>query len=265
MLMKQNYVEFQDLGRTISYTRVSDGNGQLPYFSVRKDGQLIGLVSEKYKPIQIQPIVDDIVKNYPDVDVKVFDKKEFTNVVLQLKSYVFNESNPVESELGDIIDFDYQGTGSSVFPAIFISNSYNGMSSLSIDSGLYRSICENGLVCVEDLVYTTRTRHIGKIQVDIKSIETFISSVGEFFETISNPSKVVDVMEVKKLAEKLQLGKRAMKKYIEPVIENLEKISMWAAINLFTYLYVRIGSIANQYQAYMYAQRKLNEFIKYNL
>ena len=266
MLKDEYFLEFSDLSRTITYTRIKDDDGWLPFFSVRRNGELIGLVSERYKPIRVEPIVDRITSICSDTEVEVEDRgNNFVNVVIKLKSYKFKEQIPVEEELNGLVQFDYSGVGSSVYPAIFISNSYNGSSTLTIDSGLYRTICSNGLVHLEELIASNKARHIGKTDIDVEEIERFVEDITSLYSIISNPNLAVETSQILDLANKIGLGNKAKEKYINPIIQNLEKIRMWTAVNLFTYLMVRVKSIANHYQSYMSAQKKLNKFILDNI
>ena len=70
-----------------------------------------------------------------------------------------------------------------LIPEIIISNSYDGTSRLNINFGIFRKICNNGLIVKENQEFTGLSiKHIG--QDFNEKIESFLPQIEPFFEKI---------------------------------------------------------------------------------
>ena len=78
--------------------------------------------------------------------------------------------------------------GDTVFPQILLTNSHDGKNSFSFTAGLYRMICENGLVISDRQFSSRKVRHMG---YDLKTLQGIIKEmVGNLDLTVESMNKM---------------------------------------------------------------------------
>jgi hypothetical protein len=66
--------------------------------------------------------------------------------------------------------------GDTVFPRILLTNSHDGKTAFSFMAGLFRLVCENGLVISDEEFGSMKIRHMG---YDFESLQTTINEIVE--------------------------------------------------------------------------------------
>jgi hypothetical protein len=119
--------------------------------------------SEKYTHIPTAKVVEDMeLLGWGVVDAK--EVKARKGIGFQKHLLVFrNNDLQITSENGD-----------TVWPQILLTNSHDGKNALTFTAGLFRLICENGLVISTQQFEKMKIRHMGysfeELQVTIKSM-----------------------------------------------------------------------------------------------
>ena len=122
-------------------------------------------VSEKYAHISTEKIIDDMeLLGWGVVDAKEVKARKADTVGFQKHLVVFrNNDIQITSEDGD-----------NVFPQILLTNSHNGKNAFTFTAGLFRMVCENGLVVSSREFENMKIRHYGytfeELQETIKTM-----------------------------------------------------------------------------------------------
>jgi hypothetical protein len=109
-------------------------------------------VSEKYAHISTEKIIDDMaLLGWGVVDAKEVKARKADNIGFQKHLVVFrNNDIQITSEDGD-----------NVFPQILLTNSHDGKNAFTFTAGLFRMVCENGLVVSSREFENMKIRHMG--------------------------------------------------------------------------------------------------------
>ena len=144
--------------------------------------------SEKYCHIPTNRIIEDMsVLGWNVIDVK--EVKARKNVGFQKHLVVFrNNDIVIDNNDGDV-----------VYPQILLTNSHDGKNSFTFTAGLFRMICENGLVMSTQEFENMKIRHYG---YDFETLQSVI----------------------KDMIEKLPLTIESMKKFKETKLTMEKKI-----------------------------------------
>ena len=122
-------------------------------------------VTEKYTFIPTEKVIDDMeMLGWKPVDAKEVKARKKETIGYQKHLIVFrNDDVVINGEDGD-----------TVFPQILLTNSHDGKNSFQFTAGLFRMICENGLVIADKTFEDVKMRHMGytfeDLQVLIKDI-----------------------------------------------------------------------------------------------
>ena len=120
-------------------------------------------VSEKYTHIPTSNVIEDMdLLGWKVVDAK--EVKARKGIGFQKHLLVFrNEDVVINGADGD-----------TVFPQILLTNSHDGKNSFTFTAGLFRMICENGLVVSTEQFEDVKMRHLGytfeELQEQIKGM-----------------------------------------------------------------------------------------------
>lgn len=120
-------------------------------------------VSEKYTHIPTSRVIDDMdLLGWKVIDAK--EVKARKGIGFQKHLLVFrNEDVVINGANGD-----------TVFPQILLTNSHDGKNSFTFTAGLFRMICENGLVVSTEQFEDVKMRHMGytfeELQEQIKNM-----------------------------------------------------------------------------------------------
>jgi hypothetical protein len=139
--------------------------------------------SEKYSHIPTDKVIKDLeLLGWGVVDAKqVSARKESTKGVQ--KHLVVFRNNDVVINGKD---------GDTVYPQILLTNSHDGKNSFSFQAGLFRMICENGLVIATKQFQAMKIRHMG---YDFEVLQNVIKNM------ISNLDLTVESMNKMKETE----------------------------------------------------------------
>jgi hypothetical protein len=122
-------------------------------------------VSDKYAHISTEKIIDDMaILGWGVVDAKEVKARKADTMGFQKHLVVFrNNEIQITSEDGD-----------NVFPQILLTNSHDGKNAFTFTAGLFRMVCENGLVVSSKEFENMKLRHYGytfeELQETIKTM-----------------------------------------------------------------------------------------------
>jgi hypothetical protein len=119
--------------------------------------------SSKYIHISTERIVDDMnVLGWGVVDAKEVKSKKSKGFQKHLLVFRNNELTIMGKD------------GDDVFPQILLSNSHDGKSSFQFTAGLFRLICENGLVISNETFGDLKIRHMG---YNIEELQQVVNNI----------------------------------------------------------------------------------------
>lgn len=123
--------------------------------------------SEKYTHIPTDRIIDDMaLLGWGVVDAKEVKARKNSTQGFQKHLVVFRNNDVVIS--GD--------DGDTVFPQILLTNSHDGKNAFTFTAGLFRLVCENGLVVASTEFENMKIRHYG---YDFETLQNTIKSMVE--------------------------------------------------------------------------------------
>jgi len=153
--------------------------------------------SDKYTHIPTDRVIRDLeVLGWKVADVKEVAARKEDNKGFQKHLVVFrNEDVVITGNDGD-----------TVYPQILLTNSHDGKNSFKFQAGLFRMICENGLVVADESFEDYSIRHMG---YDFEALQSLIT------EMVSNLDLTVESMNKMKQIElnkeqQLELAKRLL-------------------------------------------------------
>ena len=118
-------------------------------------------VSDKYTHIPTEKVIDDMeLLGWKPVDAKEVKARTKSTQGVQKHMIVFRNNDVViNGEDGD-----------TVFPQILMTNSHDGKNAFQFTAGLFRMICENGLVIADTEFEDVKMRHMGYTFEDLQSM-----------------------------------------------------------------------------------------------
>ena len=150
--------------------------------------------SAKYSHIPTDQVVKDMeLLGWGVVDAK--EVKARKNIGFQKHLVVFRNNDVVINGKD----------GDQVFPQILLTNSHDGKNSFSFTAGIYRMVCENGLVVATEEMENIKVRHMGYDFDKLQSvIKTMVEKLPLTVEAM-NKMKSVELQEnqILELAETL--------------------------------------------------------------
>lgn len=188
-------------------------------------------VSKHYTHIPTHLVIDDMAKlGWNVVDAKEVKSRKESNKGFQKHLIVFRNADVVVNS----------NDGDTVFPQILLSNSHDGKSAFIFRVGIFRLVCENGLVVATEEFENLRISHMG---YKFEELETLITGVVEklpltveamnrLTQTKLNKEKSFDFA---KRAVKIRLGKDGsvdIEELIKPTRSEDENPSLWSLFNI---------------------------------
>jgi len=119
------------------------------------------------------------------------------------------------------INPDFIVEGRDEYPELLLSNSHDGTTSFTLDVGIFRLVCSNGMVIKTQDFGSMKVRHYG---YDFEAIK---SAVTELMQSIPGYLKQVEEMKQQKLEKDQMLDfarKAAMLRFAKTNEESIEKI-----------------------------------------
>lgn len=191
-------------------------------------------VSSKYKHISTETIIDDMEKlGWGVVDAKEVKARKNATRSFQKHLVVFrNPAIVIEGE-----------NGNDVFPQILLTNSHDGKNAFTFTAGLFRMICENGLVISTNEFEKVKIRHMGyDFEVLRKEINEMVEklplTVESMNKMISTPMSEEDILKfaneslVVRFGKDLKNIKVDMKDFLTPMRKEDEGKDLWSVFNL---------------------------------
>jgi hypothetical protein len=189
--------------------------------------------SERYSHIPTYQIIEDMkVLGWEVIDVK--EVKARKNVGFQKHLVVFrNNDIVIDGKDGD-----------TVFPQILLTNSSDGKNAFTFRAGLFRLVCENGLVISTQDFTNMRIRHYGYKFEDLKATITNIveklpltvESMNKFKQIEMAEEQIVDLA---KRALTIRFGEEEMSRitidyaeFIKPTRPADEGTDLWSVFNV---------------------------------
>ena len=155
-----------------------------------------GNTSDKYSHIPTDKVINDMATlGWNVVDAK--EVKARKNVGFQKHLVVFRNNDVVINGKN----------GDTVYPQILLTNSHDGKNSFSFQAGLFRMICENGLVISTQEFAALKIRHMG---YDFETLQDTIKQV------IANLDLTVESMNKMK---EIELNEEEVFKFAKQLLE----------------------------------------------
>ena len=170
-----------------------------------------GNTSDKYSHIPTDKVINDMATlGWNVVDAK--EVKARKNVGFQKHLVVFRNNDVVINGKD----------GDTIFPQILLTNSHDGKNSFSFQAGLFRMICENGLVISTKQFEAFKIRHMGydfeKLQGVIKNV---ISSLDLTIESM-NKMKQIELDE----EQTLDFAKQLLENRVDGLNNTIDKTAI---------------------------------------
>lgn len=140
-----------------------------------------GDVTKHYTHIPTSRVIHDMsLLGWKVVDAKEVKARKEKTVGFQKHVIVFrNPDVTINSDDGD-----------DVSPQILLTNSHNGKNSFGFQAGIYRAVCENGLVVSKEEYESLKIRHLGytfeQLQEKVKDIVVKLPLTVESMEKMKN-------------------------------------------------------------------------------
>ena len=145
-------------------------------------------VTDKYTHIPTEKVIDDMeLLGWFPVEAKEVKARTKNTVGYQKHLVVFRNNDVIiNGEDGD-----------TVFPQILMTNSHDGKNCFQFTAGLFRMICENGLVIADKTFEDVKMRHMGYTFEDLQSmIKDMVEKLPLTVESM-NKMKSVELEEEK--------------------------------------------------------------------
>ena len=170
-------------------------------------------VSKHYTHIPTTKVIDDMeLLGWGVVDVKEVKARKATTRGVQKHMVVFRNPDVVIN--GD--------DGDTVFPQILLTNSHDGKNAFTFTAGLFRMICENGLVISTTQFEDVKMRHMGytfeDLQVNIREM------VARLPLTVESMNKMKQIEMGEKAA--LEFAKKALETRFDKKQMNRIKVDL---------------------------------------
>lgn len=182
-----------DISKTTKFKTIEEVKATAPSIFA---SEAISSVSKNYIHIPTSQIIEDMAKlGWNVVDAKEVKSKKYKGYQKHL--LVFRNLDVViNGEDGD-----------TVFPQILISNSHDGKSAFVFRAGLYRLVCENGLVIANKEFERLSIRHVGYKFEELQ--KTITAMVEKLPLTVESMNKLRQTQLNEK--QKEEFAKRAFK------------------------------------------------------
>ena len=158
--------------------------------------------SDKYTHIPTDRVIRDLeLLGWKVADVKEVSARKDTTIGYQKHLVVFrNDDVVITGEDGD-----------TVYPQILLTNSHDGKNAFKFQAGLFRMICENGLVIADESFEDYSIRHMG---YDFESLQSLIKEmVANLDVTVESINKMKQIELDEK--QQIELAKKLLEVRLE--------------------------------------------------
>jgi len=177
--------------------------GTCPSIFTTKGGKT---TSDKYTHIPTDQVIRDMeLLGWGVVDAKQVKARTENTIGYQKHLVVFRNPDVVING----------ADGDQVYPQVLLTNSHDGKSSFQFTAGLFRMICENGLVIATETLEDVKVRHMG---YDFSTLQTTIK---EMVEKLPLTVEAMNKMKNVELEEEqmFNLAKEVFNRVQENIIE----------------------------------------------
>ena len=188
--------------------------------------------SDKYAHIPTDKIIDDMsALGWGVVDAKEVRARK--GVGFQKHLVVFrNNDIQITSEDGD-----------NVFPQILLTNSHDGKNAFTFTAGLFRMVCENGLVISTEQFNDVKMRHMGytfeelqkQIRAMVEQLPLTVESMNKFKQTQLTENQIKSfakkALEIRFGADEIKRIKIDFNEFTQPVRAEDTGNSLWSVFN----------------------------------
>lgn len=164
-------------------------------------------ITERYVHVPTTQVIEDIIQlgwePIQAVQVNARKKKGFQRHMVKFVNRDFIKEDTTE------------------YPELLLSNSHDGTTSFTLDVGIFRLVCSNGMVVKSEDFGSMKVRHYGY------DFEVIKSAVNEMMQKIPEYLRQVDGMKDQKLEREQQLEfarKAAMLRFSNTTEETIENI-----------------------------------------
>ena len=188
--------------------------------------------SEKYSHIPTDTVIKDLeLLGWGVVDAK--EVKARKQIGYQKHLVVFRNPDVVINGKD----------GDTVYPQILLTNSHDGKNSFSFQAGLFRMICENGLVIATKEFESMKIRHMGYdfeilqgvIKSMISNLDLTVESMNKMKETELTEEQTLDfakqLLETRVAGSKNKFGDEAIADILTPQRKEDKGNGLWEVFN----------------------------------
>tara|TARA_R110002153_G_scaffold2472_2_gene12168 strand:- start:423 stop:1229 length:807 start_codon:yes stop_codon:yes gene_type:complete len=173
-------------------------------------------VSKHYTHIPTTKVISDMrTLGWDVVDVKEVKARKKATIGVQKHLVTFNNPDVVIN--GD--------DGDTVYPQILLTNSHDGKNAFKFQAGLFRMVCENGLVIATESFQDVKMRHMGY------TFEELQTNIREMVERLPLTVESMNKMKAIELSQQsaVDFAKRALEtrfteKQIDSININFEEL-----------------------------------------
>jgi len=172
--------------------------------------------SDKFTHIPTHKVIDDMEKlGWGVVDAKEVKARAKDSIGFQKHLVVFRNPEVVING----------ADGDTVFPQILLTNSNDGKNAFTFTAGLFRMVCENGLVVSTQEFENVRIRHMGYTFEELQEqIHTMVEQLPLTVESMNKMKSIkLDNDQAKELAKKA-LTTRFTEDQVEEMNINLNEL-----------------------------------------
>ena len=192
-------------------------------------------VSEKYTHIPTERVIDDMeLLGWKPIEAKEVKARKKSTKGFQKHLLVFrNDDVVINGEDGD-----------TVFPQILLTNSHDGKNSFQFQAGLYRLVCENGLVIADTQFEAVKMRHMGytfedlqvKIKDMVEKLPLTVESMNKMKATEMEQDAILqfakDALNTRFSDDEMKRIKVDMDEFLTPVRKEDSGSDLWSVFNL---------------------------------
>ena len=217
-------------------------------------------VSKKYSHIPTDKLIDDMeLLGWNIIDAKEVAARTKGTRGFQKHLVVFRNDDIVINQMpNNIVESSTSPTGyrrtdgtfakknpiDTVFPQILLTNSHDGKNAFTFTAGLFRMICENGLVVSTNEFEKVAIRHMGydfdELQVQINEmverLPLTVESMNNMIDTKMTQNSIVkfakDMLAVRFPEDELRRITIDMDEFITPVRPEDKGDDLWSVFNV---------------------------------
>ena len=217
-------------------------------------------VSSKYSHIPTDKLIDDMdLLGWKVIDAKEVNARQKSTRGFQKHLVVFRNPDIVINQMPDnIVESSTSPTGyrrtdgtfakknpiDTVFPQILLTNSHDGKNAFTFTAGLFRMVCENGLVISTNEFEKVAIRHMGydfdELQKQVtemtERLPLTVESMNKMIDTKMEENAILkfakDMLAVRFPEDELRRITIDMDEFITPVRPEDKGDDLWSVFNV---------------------------------